>query len=134
MTFSRAQMIEAFELGVLFRGQKGFRHGAAFTEAQRYVDSLQGARETDEKPRENSDILGNEPGYGQSIGSLHQTLREHILKYQERELVLAKLVGGFLFRLAHFPPNARPQFLTIDWIESGIQSLNTVFPELTQEE
>lgn len=88
----------------------------------------QAIRETDERAREKSDILGNEPGYGQSIGSLYQALREHILKTHERELVLAKVLGGLLMR-------TQPrQLVTIDYLAEEVRRLNIFFPELTMEE
>lgn len=170
MTFSRAQMIEAFIAGSWWLEDTSMGTELASKAAERYVDSLQEAKtETDtvehlaflhevnglkeltaaisalsNAAKNASEWVKNTPQIEQlyrsasdqsiRLGGLDTTIREHILKTQERELVLAKIVGGLLFRTLTYPPEVTPLLMTQDWIEYGIEEINRVFPELTPEE
>src|SRR5258708_2038890 len=154
MTFSRAQMIEAYEAGYCDN-----RPGHPNERAIRYVGSLQNARETDEKARGKSDQSenvwvftmpeGGAPGRSvgiypaDRIGQLEQKVdhelgkvREHIIKSEERELVLAKVLGSVIFTIAMYyaPRVGFSEERITETLAYWVKQLNTVFPELTPEE
>lgn len=58
-----------------------------------------------------------------------QRIREQLLKSQERELVLAKIMGGLILRAG-----VAGMDIMGSWTEESVNQLTRVFPELTPEE
>lgn len=151
MTYSRAQMIEAWLAGYYTDDHELGTTKARFA-AEEYVDPLQAMRERaargdaseyvyilqDASPRlPTSFRIDEDPKYELAyqikLEALDATLREHILKYQERELVLAKVLGSLLANLPVWVQVKNPDAY-IDTMAHYAGELNRVFPELTSEE
>lgn len=134
MSYSREQMIEAYEAGAWAQPQidMSVEQAIAFDQqtkkaAALYVDSLQNARETDGKARGKSDLPESVPEDGLSLQGLDTTIREHILTSRAREVALAKILGGLLVKIPH------GGLISLDWVLSEVERLNTFFPELDTE-
>lgn len=85
------------------------------------------ARETDEDARGKSDLPESVPKDGLSLEWLDTTTREHILTSKAREVALAKILGGLLVKIPH------GGLISVDWVLSEVERLNTYFPELDTE-
>lgn len=93
------------------------------------------ARETDENARGKSDLPKHREFSIQDIYNQLGEIREQLLKSQERELVLAKVVGSLGVKIlfaAQMKPNGETAFM--EFIGETARQLTRVFPELTPEE
>lgn len=134
MSYSREQMIEAYESGagagayyVTVYPDKPFEE--MITEAaELYVRlTVPDSRETATDARGKSDLPESVPEDGLSFERLDTTIREHILTSRAREVALAKILGGLLVKIPH------GGLISLDWVLSEVERLNTYFPELDTE-
>lgn len=132
MTFSRAQMIEAYKAGMRIVGGST-SYTSVDRDAEEYVGNLQSHPPVPLTSFRIDDDPKYELAYQVKLEALDTTIRELILKTQERELVLAKVLGSFIGKLPFYFETTGPRAdsALFDAVADAASQINRVFPELT---